>query len=164
MSHDAKKIGARIKRLRRARGLTQTELAKILQTGPTSVNLWETGRHTPNLHSLTKLAAHFKVDIEFISGEGNQRLLETREKALAQSLRILESRDPTAAQLNAATNVIARATTEAEKAAADREEQFQELMDGAHERLLRKLARLKTQLGYDDDIPEGSEPGGSVGS
>lgn len=54
----------RLRELRKKRGLTQNELAKLLDVGRTTVTLWEKGVNNPRIEVLPKLARvlHCSVD------------------------------------------------------------------------------------------------------
>jgi transcriptional regulator with XRE-family HTH domain len=56
-------IGANVARLRRARGLTQAQLAEALGCEPTYVQKVEYGTGTPSLPMLVALAKHLGVAI-----------------------------------------------------------------------------------------------------
>jgi transcriptional regulator with XRE-family HTH domain len=57
-----KKIAKNIRALRLAKGLTQEDMADY-GFGPRWYQRFESGRHTPSLPTLVKLARAFKVDI-----------------------------------------------------------------------------------------------------
>ena len=63
----------RIKELRQSRGMTQTELAKIMSVTRSSVNAWEMGISVPTAAKLVELSLFFHVSTDYILG------LETRE-------------------------------------------------------------------------------------
>jgi transcriptional regulator with XRE-family HTH domain len=147
MSLDAKLIGARIRSLRVARGLSQDALGKQIKADGPLVSLWETGKRLPSLRSRAKLAEFFKIEIEFLSGDGTERLAEVREMALTHSKKVLETGEASAAEVNAVNNVITRAVSDAEKAASAREASISQQMRGAREEFLRKLARLGLDQG-----------------
>jgi len=52
----AYRLGKRIQKARKAKGLTQEELAEKIRTSATWVAFMETGRSTPNLAMLQKVA------------------------------------------------------------------------------------------------------------
>lgn len=63
-------LSEKLQALRRARGLTQEQLAQQLYVSRTAVSKWETGRGTPNIDSLMALAEVFGVSLdELLSGE-----------------------------------------------------------------------------------------------
>lgn len=54
------------KTLRKEKGLTQTELAKLLKIDQTTVSKWELGKALPDTALLIKLAEFFDVSIDFL--------------------------------------------------------------------------------------------------
>ncbi len=57
-------VGAKIRRLRKARGWQQHRLAKLLNRSAVSVTMWERGIHVPNRSSLEAIARIFDVKPE----------------------------------------------------------------------------------------------------
>jgi transcriptional regulator with XRE-family HTH domain len=143
MSLDAKAIGARIRRLRVAKGLTQESFAKANKTHRATVSLWETGQRLPGVRWRAKLAKYFKVSIEFISCDPDGQLAELREMTIGQSRKILENENSSAAQRQMAAKVAWLPSSDADKTASAREKELQQLMRDAGEEFLRKLARLR---------------------
>src|ERR1700733_4085149 len=69
----------RLKMLRKGRGWSQEDLATRLDVSPGSVGNWEMGPHEPHPKTLSKVAALFEVDVNFLlSGE---ELTMMRERA-----------------------------------------------------------------------------------
>lgn len=62
-------IGKKLKKLRNEKGLTQVELGRMLNVGPTSIANYESGYSMPDIVSLAKLADIFGVSMEFIASE-----------------------------------------------------------------------------------------------
>lgn len=62
-------IGMNIRRLRKAHGLTQVELAKKLDATQKVVTSYETNQRTPTLEKLEKLSGIFGVSIDDIVGK-----------------------------------------------------------------------------------------------
>lgn len=58
------KMGEKIKQLRKAKKLTQTQLANKIDTVASSVCLWEKGIVEPHLFSCIMLADFFKVSLD----------------------------------------------------------------------------------------------------
>ena len=58
----------RIKELRLSRGLTQTELAKIMSVTRSSVNAWELGISVPTAAKLVELSLFFHVSTDYLLG------------------------------------------------------------------------------------------------
>jgi transcriptional regulator with XRE-family HTH domain len=143
---DAKAIGGRIRNLRIAKGMSQAALGKKIKTDGALVSLWETGKRTPSLRKRVSLATFFKVSIEYISCDGDQRSA-VRDMVLTRSRKKLEAGKATSADIRAAT--AAAPASDAERSISAREEHLKQLMEGAHERLLRKLSRLRAEVGFD---------------
>lgn len=62
------KADTRIKQLRQARGITQTELAHIMSVTRSSVNAWEMGISVPTAPKLVELSMFFDVSTDYILG------------------------------------------------------------------------------------------------
>ncbi len=78
---DTKKIvGKRIQEYRKLRGLTQEQLAEIVDIDTISLSKIETGRNYPTAENITKIAEVLKVDVyEFFVSDNlktNEELLE----------------------------------------------------------------------------------------
>lgn len=58
----------RIKELRLEKGMTQKELASLLNLTANSICEWEKGRSSPNIELLIKLSEIFEVSIDYILG------------------------------------------------------------------------------------------------
>lgn len=59
-------VGYRIKH-----GISQTELAKRLDTGQAKVSRLEAGEHTPNLQTLKKIATALEIDLKIVLHPSN---------------------------------------------------------------------------------------------
>ena len=58
---------------REEKGLTQSELSKIINKTPTAVASWEQGLSLPNLQTLYRLATYYGKSLEYMYGEeGNE--------------------------------------------------------------------------------------------
>ncbi|MCL2176437.1 MAG: helix-turn-helix domain-containing protein [Firmicutes bacterium] len=62
------KFHERIKELRKELKIPQVKMAIDLGTQRYSVGDWETGRGTPNLEMLIKLAEYFHVSVDYLIG------------------------------------------------------------------------------------------------
>ena len=58
----------RLKELRQERGLSQTELAKAIDTAQPNITRWENGINDPTSTQLTKLADFFGCSTDFLLG------------------------------------------------------------------------------------------------
>ncbi len=63
----------RLKEERIQKGLTQTELAKTLYLGQTSVSKYESGKQIPEMPTLQKIADFFGISIDYLLGKTDIR-------------------------------------------------------------------------------------------
>lgn len=63
-----KKFSQRLKELRLAKGLSQKELATILNTTNSSICDWECERSEPSIEALLYLAKYFDVTCDYLLG------------------------------------------------------------------------------------------------
>lgn len=71
----------RLRELRKEKGLTQNELAKLLNVSDRSVGFYETGDRDPDTETLKKLANLFDVTIDYLLCRSNNRspqIIETK--------------------------------------------------------------------------------------
>jgi transcriptional regulator with XRE-family HTH domain len=61
-------MSQRLQELRRARGMTQTELAAAADVSIDSLRKWETGKRTPMLDAAAKLAVALGVTVGVLAG------------------------------------------------------------------------------------------------
>ena len=74
---DDMEFNEKLQELRKARGLTQEELAEALFVSRTAISKWESGRGYPSIDSLKQIANYFSISIdELLSGE---RLITSAE-------------------------------------------------------------------------------------
>ena len=59
-------LGPRIATLRKAAGISQSELAQMLKISPSAVGMYEQGRREPALDILVAMAEIFGVTIDFL--------------------------------------------------------------------------------------------------
>ena len=59
-------LGPRIAALRKAAGISQSELAQMLKISPSAVGMYEQGRREPALDILAAMAEIFGVTIDFL--------------------------------------------------------------------------------------------------
>lgn len=67
------KFNVRLKELRIEKGETQKELAKCLEIGRTTVSEYESGKIVPKQEGLLKIANHFNVSVDYLTGVSNER-------------------------------------------------------------------------------------------
>lgn len=66
-------FGERLKQLREERGMTQEEVAKILDVTKVAISGYERGVRHPRFDILDNLADYFDVDINYMSGVSDKR-------------------------------------------------------------------------------------------
>lgn len=69
-------FGARLRKLRRERGETQPELAKLLGLSRSAVSMYESGEREPKYELLTAIAAHYEVDLDYLLGRDRPQAAE----------------------------------------------------------------------------------------
>ena len=67
------KFNIRLKELRLEAGLTQKDLANAIEVGRTTISEYESGKIVPKQEGLLKLANHFNVSIDYLTGVSNER-------------------------------------------------------------------------------------------
>ena len=60
-----------IKRLRKEKGLTQTQLAETFNVDQTAISKWENDKAIPDTQTLIRLAEFFDVSTDFLLGRSN---------------------------------------------------------------------------------------------
>ena len=63
----------RLKELRLAHGETQRDLANAIEVGRTTVSEYESGKIVPKQEGLLKIANHFNVSVDYLTGVSNER-------------------------------------------------------------------------------------------
>lgn len=58
----------RLKELRKAKGLTQQQLADEFKTTRQNISLYEKEKHDPRLSTLIKFADYFDVSVDYLIG------------------------------------------------------------------------------------------------
>ncbi len=85
-------LAANIREMRKARGITQTELAHSLSVTPQSVSRWETGQAYPDVVLLPKIAKYFDVSLDELM-LGLESSLTIYKKELNEASKALHSED-----------------------------------------------------------------------
>ena len=88
------KLGENIKRLRKKKNWSQTDLAEKIGTHLSHVNRIETGKYRPSLPVLIKLADVLEVSLDMLVNGGeeeNIKEVKIEDKNLAQRLKLMES-------------------------------------------------------------------------
>ena len=84
---DQQKTGRFLKELRKAKNLTQEQLAERLNISGRTVSRWETGNNMPDISLLVELAELYDVSIpEIIDGERKSETMEKEVKEVAEKM------------------------------------------------------------------------------
>ena len=86
---DQVKIGNFLKKLRKEKGITQEQLAEILNVSGRTVSRWETGNNMPDISILVDIADYYDISIpEIISGERKSEMMneEEEERKIAKTM------------------------------------------------------------------------------
>jgi transcriptional regulator with XRE-family HTH domain len=88
-------LAPNMRALRKARGWSQSDLAREIGATLTHVSRVETGKYSPSVDFVIKLARVFGVGVDTLLAEHADGLQEVRieDKDLAERLRLLESLD-----------------------------------------------------------------------
>lgn len=73
MENTSTKIGAQIKQLRLAAGMTQRELAQRINVGNTTLSQYENGVRVPSDEVKLKIAMVFGVSVDYLLGASSER-------------------------------------------------------------------------------------------
>lgn len=84
-------ISEKLTSLRKARNLTQEELAEKLDVSRQSVSKWETGQCVPDADKLTMLSDIFNVSVDFLLKPSELDLLTIKAETLENQQKKLES-------------------------------------------------------------------------
>lgn len=75
----------RLRKLRREKNLTQTELANLLNVSNGAIAMWETEKRQPDLDMVSKIASYFNVSVDYLIGREQEKNMnkfkELRKKA-----------------------------------------------------------------------------------
>lgn len=59
-------LGQRIRRSRKAKGLTQTELAQAIESTQNRISEWEQDQHTPGWSALCRIAHVLEISLDYL--------------------------------------------------------------------------------------------------
>ncbi|MCR4955430.1 MAG: helix-turn-helix domain-containing protein [Lachnospiraceae bacterium] len=84
---DQVKIGNFLKRLRKEKGITQEQMAEVLNVSGRTVSRWENGKNMPDISLLVDIAQFYEVSIsEIIGGERKSEIMNKEEKEIAEKM------------------------------------------------------------------------------
>lgn len=66
-------VGAKIKKIRKEKGVSQERLAEKMQVAPSTIARWEKGKTQPNGEQLKTLCEIFDVPLQYFFGEESMR-------------------------------------------------------------------------------------------
>ena len=67
------KFNVRLKELRLENGETQKDLANAIEVGRTTISEYASGKIVPKQEGLLKIANHFNVSVDYLTGVSNER-------------------------------------------------------------------------------------------
>ena len=76
----------RLKELRLNAGLTQKDLAKAIEVGRTTISEYESGKIVPKQEGLLKIANHFNVSVDYLTGVSNERATRKQNESSLDTL------------------------------------------------------------------------------
>ena len=76
----------RLKELRLNAGLTQKDLAKAIDVGRTTISEYESGKIVPKQEGLLKIANHFNVSVDYLTGVSNERATRKQNESSLDTL------------------------------------------------------------------------------
>ena len=84
--HNLSNIGSKVRKERRSKGLTQSDLSKNLGISPSYLNLIESGRRTITVPLLIKIGNELSLSLKDLTIESNKRLLSDVMEVLSNEL------------------------------------------------------------------------------
>ena len=85
-TNDLSNIGAKIRKERRSRGLSQSELSKNLGISPSYLNLLESGRRTITVPLLIKIGNELNLSLKDLTIESNKRIFSDVLEVLSNEM------------------------------------------------------------------------------
>lgn len=86
-------IKIRVQELRKARNITQVQLAKILCVSKQSVSNWENNNILPSIEMLVRIAKYFQVSTDYLLCLDDRKYVETTnldEKQIAHFQQLMD--------------------------------------------------------------------------
>ncbi|HNX91266.1 MAG TPA: response regulator [Candidatus Omnitrophota bacterium] len=79
-----------LRQIRLEKKLTQQELAAILEVRQSAVGMWETGRRTPKLHELRRMALVLNITVERLISDNQQKVEITNDALYVDGQKVEE--------------------------------------------------------------------------
>lgn len=86
MDNNKKLLGKRIKELRKHAGLTQEQLAEMINIETTSLSGIESGRHFPSLPTLEKIASSLNAELKSLFDFNHLHSIDTMKNVIKNNL------------------------------------------------------------------------------
>lgn len=93
MEFDKVQFGKRLGKLRRAKGLSQEQLAADIFSSRSHISHMEIGKDAPSVDFLVNASAFFQVSLDFLVFGKQEKNLENEREKLEEAKRLLESID-----------------------------------------------------------------------
>ena len=87
-------FGKRLRQLRKEKGLTQAELAKLLSIGESTVSFYESGKRQPDYETLIRLAEVFYVSVDYLLGRTEHKAPNTNKPGSSEVIAAHRADDP----------------------------------------------------------------------
>jgi transcriptional regulator with XRE-family HTH domain len=89
------RVAGNLRAVRKARGLSQADLAQAIGAHLTHVNRVETGKYAPSLEFVVKAAEALEVSLDVLLAESETEVGEVRlaDKQMAERVRLIETLD-----------------------------------------------------------------------
>ena len=68
-----KQFATKLQEIRKARKLTQEQLAERIDIGTPNISYFETGKFSPSIETLEKIADYFHVSVDYLLGRSDSR-------------------------------------------------------------------------------------------
>lgn len=79
-------LGDNIKRIRKSKGLTQSQLSEKLKVAEVTIRKWEKGEREPNLETIRKIANALDVPLVELIGKENSKIILEEMGQLSESI------------------------------------------------------------------------------
>lgn len=86
----------KLKELREAKKVTQSQLGEYIGAKKSAISLWESGKRQPDQETLVRLASYFDVSVDYLLGLDSAEQTEkapTPDDARAEAKMLLEGMD-----------------------------------------------------------------------
>lgn len=81
-----------LRKLRKEKGITQVEAAKVFNVSPTSYINWEQGDFEPSLQTIIQMADYFNTTLDFLVGREETGFTPEEKKILDMAADIIKKK------------------------------------------------------------------------